>query len=240
MEDISPRRANLANILQISIINLEEKSMSILTSFSKLFVDAPKEGGYGFVKLDPVLDALPRNLVPFNAVMTESHPEDKWFHFYVDDYRFNRIWNNPEKYIPILKRFEGGITPDFSMLVPMKEVEAIENCRKNRLLAYLFQKIGIPCVINVGWGYINTYTWAFDGIPCNSILCITTQGCMKNRVCKHSLVNGLHELVRKKHPTKLFVYGLFPEEWKMRFSMPIEVMPSFSQLRFEGGKYGKR
>ncbi|MEI8083290.1 MAG: DUF4417 domain-containing protein, partial [Actinomycetes bacterium] len=34
--------------------------------------------------------------------------------FYEDDYRFNRLWNDPERYIRRLARFAGVVSPDFS------------------------------------------------------------------------------------------------------------------------------
>jgi hypothetical protein len=33
-------------------------------------------------------------------------------------------------------------------------------------------------------------------------------------VSKQSLLNGLHELARQKHPEKLIVYGKFPDAWR--------------------------
>jgi hypothetical protein len=54
------------------------------------------------------------------------------------------------------------------------------------------------------------------------------------------LLNGLHDLSRKKHPRGLIVYGKFPKEWEKRFSFPIIVFPSYSESRWEVNDYGKR
>lgn len=179
----------------------------------------------------PILKAVhgiePENLLPFNYVRREQESSNKWFHFYVHDYQFERIWNNPDKYMPILQKFAGGISPDFSIYLDMYEDQQIENCRKNKILTYYFQLKGLNVIPNVGWSDSNSLNWAFDGIPENSVLSITTQGCMRNYISKQSLLNGLHELDRRKRPEKLIVYGRFPEKWKDKFSMPILVYPSF-------------
>ena len=40
---------------------------------------------------------------------------DSWVVFYEADKYFERLWNNPKQYISKLKRFQGVITPDFSI-----------------------------------------------------------------------------------------------------------------------------
>lgn len=42
---------------------------------------------------------------------------DLTVNFYIDDMKFQRIWNNPDKYIEHLKCFHSVITPDFSIAV---------------------------------------------------------------------------------------------------------------------------
>lgn len=36
-------------------------------------------------------------------------------YFSKDDFKFNRIWNNPKRYLEFLKNFKGIISPDFSL-----------------------------------------------------------------------------------------------------------------------------
>lgn len=59
-----------------------------------LIAGAELVGQYGFPKLRPA-QFIPRNLIPFNQAMTERRPDEKWVHFFVDDYQFERIWNTP-------------------------------------------------------------------------------------------------------------------------------------------------
>lgn len=59
-------------------------------------------------------DFKPTEAIPFDfAKRTKNY--DKWLHFYLHDYRFECIWNNSNRYLPLFKRFQGVITPDFSL-----------------------------------------------------------------------------------------------------------------------------
>lgn len=177
--------------------------------------------------------AEPRNPVPFHSAKTTQNPQSRWFHFFEDDYQFERLWNRPNCYLNILKQFEGGISPDFSMYMDMPKSQQIWNCWRNRALAYWMQNNGLTVIPNACWGDMESLSWAFDGLPEKSVLAITTQGCMKKTdEFKQLLLNGAHELIRQKHPVKLIVYGKFPEEWKKRFPIPIVTLPTFSEERW--------
>ena len=55
---------------------------------------------------------LPESMLPFSKAI-RSTDCNQWIHFYEDDAAFERIWNNPKKYLPIIRRFKGAISPDF-------------------------------------------------------------------------------------------------------------------------------
>ncbi|MBQ2602898.1 MAG: DUF4417 domain-containing protein, partial [Oscillospiraceae bacterium] len=122
---------------------------------------------------------------------------------------------------------------DYSIYLDMPRSQQIWNCWRNRAMAYYMQRNGLTIIPNAGWSDAESLEWAFDGLPSNSVLSITTQGCMgHDYVSKQSLLNGLHELARQKHPEKLIVYGKFPDAWRERFPMPIVVCNTFSQERW--------
>ena len=53
-------------------------------------------------------------MIAFSKAIS-SKDYEQWVHFYEDDHLFERLWNNPRKYLPILERFQGVILPDFSL-----------------------------------------------------------------------------------------------------------------------------
>lgn len=74
-------------------------------------------GKYDFPLLKKT-DNVPTELLPFDKI-GKTKSNTKWIHFYIDDYKFERIWNSPNKYINVFKRFPGIIGPDFSVYTDM-------------------------------------------------------------------------------------------------------------------------
>lgn len=193
-------------------------------------------GQFDLPRLAPVDHVNPQNLVPFHHVGSEKYKDESWFHFYIDDYRMERFWRNPEKYLPSLLRCAGGIGPDFSVLLDQPRAQQVANAYRNYVLTYWLQcqaaKEGKQIIPNACFSDAESLEWIIEPLPEKSVIAVTTQGCMKNRICKQALVNGLHTLVREKKPTMLVVYGLFPDEWKDKFSVPIVTFSSFSAERW--------
>ncbi len=195
-------------------------------------------GKYDFPKLLPVHNAHPVNLVPFNQIGTAKDKQNSWFHFYVDDYRLERLWRMPEHYLPVLLEYAGGFGPDFSMLMDQPRGQMIYNAWRNYVLTYWLQRIAAETekqiLPNACFGDTDSFDWVFEPLPEKSAISITTQGCIRNHICTQVLLNGLHELIRQKHPTQLFVYGLFPDAWRDKFPVEIIVLDTFSKERWVG------
>ena len=64
-------------------------------------------------------ESIPEKLIAFSKAL---HTKDykQWVHFYEDDVAIERVWNHPRTYLPILQKFQGVITPDFSLYVSGK------------------------------------------------------------------------------------------------------------------------
>ena len=201
-----------------------------------LIKDAQLYGKFDMPILKPVKYLDPDiSFVPFHSCLSIKDPSNYGFDCYEDDYQFERLWNKPNKYTPILEKFRCGIGPDFSMYLDMPRSQQIWNCWRNKVLTYYLQSRGLTVIPNANWSDLSSLDWAFDGLPSESVLAVSSQGCMKDYVCKQAFLNGLHELVRQKHPVLILVYGLFPEEWKTKFSVPIVCLKTFCALRW--GKY---
>ena len=75
--------------------------------------DADYSGKYEFPVLFPTYQVPNRLIVFSKALKTQDY--NQWIHFYEDDVSFERIWRNPQRYLPLLKKFNGVILPDFSI-----------------------------------------------------------------------------------------------------------------------------
>lgn len=78
----------------------------------KYLYGAELVGKYGFPKLDPCSIFLPDEAISFNMAKSERNPKKKMCHFFTDDYQFQRLWNDADKYMDILKNFGAVCSPD--------------------------------------------------------------------------------------------------------------------------------
>ena len=81
----------------------------------------PGVGKYGIPIIKPETDIRIDKLewIPVNYALTAKDKATKGVHFYKDDYQFERFWNNPDKYIPLLQQFGAVCSPDFSLYSDM-------------------------------------------------------------------------------------------------------------------------
>lgn len=164
------------------------------------------EGQYG---IDEIQD-----FIGFNYALTEKQPTQKAVHFFVDDYQFNRLWTNPDKYIPILQKFKYVLSPDFSPYADFpKAVQVFNHFRKHWIGAYM-QDNGVNVIPTITWSFPPSYDFCFDGEPKNSVVAISSVGCMGNKENRKMFLDGYEEMVKRLEPTTIIFYGKVPEECK--------------------------
>nr|DAL66594.1 MAG TPA: protein of unknown function (DUF4417) [Caudoviricetes sp.] len=164
---------------------------------------------HGMYDVDEISD-----FIGWNYALKEKHPEDKAVHFFVDDYQFNRLWTNPDAYLEKLKRFQYVFTPDFSPYADFpKAVQVFNHFRKHWIGAYL-QENGVRVIPTVTWSYQPSYDFCFDGEPKNSVVAISSVGCMKSKRNKQMLIDGYNEMVKRLEPSCIIFYGMVPDECK--------------------------
>ena len=83
------------------------------------------------------------------------------FHFFEDDYLFERLWRNPKIYLPILKQYNGVILPDFSLYRDMPLVMQLWNIYRSRAIGCWLQSNGIKVIPDVRFGDERTYHCCF-------------------------------------------------------------------------------
>lgn len=149
---------------------------------------------------------IPNGLIGFNYALT-SGDYDKGVHFYVDDYQFERIWNDPQKYIDVLRDYDCVLTPDFSLYMDMPMSMKIWNVFRSRLIGQMMQDAGVIVIPTVSWAEAATFEFAFDGLPENGVLSISTIGVKQDKAAFEIWKAGTTELLKRKKPKTLLVYG---------------------------------
>lgn len=162
----------------------------------------------GFYQM-PTIEAeahKPNGLMGFNYALT-SQDHSKGIHFYVDDYQFERIWNDPHKYINILRDFDCVLTPDFSLYMDMPMSMKIWNVFRSRLIGQMMQDEGLTVIPTVSWAESETFDFCFDGLPEGGVLSISTVGVKQDPYAFEIWKAGTTELIKRKKPSALLVYG---------------------------------
>lgn len=172
----------------------------------KLLLDGAKTcGKYDFPAIRACI-STPSELIPFNCALTAKEHRS-WLHFFVDDYQFERLWNNPMKYLPIIKRFDGVIAPDFSIFTQMPLAQQIYNCWRNRVISAWLQRAGVKVIPTIEWSDRASLEWCLDGLPLNSTLAVQTNGCFVNAKSKADFIRGMNHVCNKLSPTAILIYG---------------------------------
>lgn len=112
----------------------------------------------------------------FNFAKTEQHPEQKAVHFFLHDYQFERVWNYPDRYIDMLRKFKFVLSPQFSTYEDMPMITKVFNIYRNRWCGRYWQEQGITVIPTFAFGGDEKFEWCFDGLPKNSIIAVSTMG----------------------------------------------------------------
>lgn len=163
------------------------------------------EGFYQMPVIEPV-SYIPEDLIGFNYALT-APDKASGIHFYVDDYQFERVWNQPEFYLDKLSEFDCMLTPDFSLYTEMPIAMKIWNTYRSRLIGQMAQRRGIIVIPTVSWCEAETFSFCFDGLPKRSTLSISTIG-VKSEDYNFGLWKaGVDEMIKRLKPEILLIYG---------------------------------
>lgn len=214
------------NDLQMEDIKLEDFGFNIDKAFDEAFIDT------NAVKTQKVIDkyfntekALYKGVgkydipqiksvkkigkikewIGFNYVLSDKNPEEKAVHFFLHDYQFERIWNEPDKYIPKLRQYVCVTAPDFSPFGDMPYVLQLYNHYRKHWVARYMQENGVTVIPTITYGNCNkSYEYYLMGEPKNGIIALSsmwTSG--KEKDFEKRYKNTINTL----KPRKVFVYG---------------------------------
>lgn len=165
-------------------------------------------GEFNVPEIKPIkLDVEDTVMVGFNYAKTIKKPEEKICHFFLDDYQFDRVWNNADKYLGVLRRFKAVCSPDFSLYLDFpKLIQLYNNYRRQWCGAY-WQEYGINVIPTVRWSDEASYEWCFDGIPRHSLVCISTVGGFKEKDVAEYWMKGYKKALEVLEPSHILFYG---------------------------------
>ncbi len=154
---------------------------------------------------------IPKDMIPFGKAKTCNNHRQH-VHFYSHDKEFSRVLTATTRYLELLKRYDGVITPDCSILIGQSRCLQQANTYMNRAVGFFLQKNGIPVIPNVRWGDPSTFDFCFLGVPVESIVCISTHGCLATKELRSFFKEGLAVMLDILRPRAILVHGYMPED----------------------------
>lgn len=150
----------------------------------------------------------------------KTHLEDnnhlgRMVHFFLYDYRFERVWKNPDNDIEKLSRYRAVLSPDFSMYLEMAPVMQLYNVFRNRWCGAYWASKGIRVIPSVNWGDEATFDFCFQGIEKGSTVAVSTYMASESdhhEAQKEWFMTGYKEMLRQIEPERIICYNTpFPE-----------------------------
>ena len=149
---------------------------------------------------------IPSRLIGFNYAKT-CKDKKAGIHFFIDDYQFERVWNQPEKYVDVLKDYECILSPDFSLYMDMPMPMKIWNIYRSRQIGAFYQSKGIKVIPTISWAEPETYCFCFEGLETGGIIAVSTVGVLRSEKSIEIFKDGLNAAIEKLQPQKIVLYG---------------------------------
>lgn len=184
----------------------EHHRLATDNAYNLQFNEIERTAGFYQMPIIKKIDYIPKDLISFNYAKT-AQDKSVGVHFYIDDYQFERVWNNPIMYVDILKEFDCVITPDFSLYLDMPIAMKIWNTYRNRLIGQIMYDCGIKVIPNVSWAEEDTFKFCFDGIEPGGTVSISTIGVKRDPEAKAIWTAGVTEMIKRIKPKAILVYG---------------------------------
>ena len=149
---------------------------------------------------------VPGDLIGFNYAKTSKNKQ-AGIHFFLDDYQFERVWNNPDGYVELLSGYECVLSPDFSLYMDMPMPMKIWNVYRSRQLGAYWQSRGLKVIPTVSWAEPETFEFCFRGIPSGSVVAVSTIGVKDDARALGVWRDGMSEMMKRVTPSTVVVYG---------------------------------
>ena len=128
-------------------------------------------------------------------------------HFFLDDYRFERCWRKPDSQIEELKKYDGVLSPDFSMYTNYPQAMQIWQVYRNRWCACYWQSLGIKVIPTISWSDEESFKYCFLGVQKGATVAIGTVGVLNDEYAKILFMQGFKEMLKQLEPKEILIYG---------------------------------
>lgn len=154
---------------------------------------------------------IPKDMLPFNKARICANKR-QYVHFYLHDKEFSRVLTATTRYLEMLKLYDGVITPDCTMEINQAPCLLQANTYMNRAVGFFLQKNGIPVIPNIRWSNESSFEYCFLGVHPESIVSISTHGCIQGKGQRQMFRIGLNAMLDCLKPKTVLVHGFMPDD----------------------------
>lgn len=133
-------------------------------------------------------------------------------HFFIDDYHFDKIWNQFNRYMGMLSGFDAVLTPDWSVYTDWPVAVNIWNHYKKHYVGAYLQKMGARVYPTIEWSNKESYDWCFDGEPVGGCVAIGSIGTQLDVEARKLFVYGYDAMLERLQPETIMFWGTLPKE----------------------------
>jgi hypothetical protein len=158
-------------------------------------------------------------LIAYSDTKQNDRPENTvcGVHFFIDDYRFTGIYNNPERSIKKLSQYAFLLSPDYSTYSDMNYWRQLKSAAHSRWVGAYWQSKGLKVIPTMTWSDARSYSFCFDGIEKNSIVAIGMIGCKSE---KNAFLRGYNAMIERIEPKTVICFGTPFDEMHGNIPLP--------------------
>lgn len=190
---------------------MTSKRMRVNPLFMRNTFHSEGKWGIPLVRKQDILLSADTRLISYSDIRLNDNDVNKQcgVHFFIDDYRFNGIYQHPEKSLTRLSQYAFLLTPDFSTYSEMDMWRQIESVAMNRWTGAYWQSKGFLVIPTISWSTPRSYEFCFDGVEKGSSVAVGMIGCKRNRL---SFMSGYYKMLERIEPSTVLCFGTpFPE-----------------------------
>lgn len=225
-------------ITELEHEEFQERTQKRVENILNLGYDAYEgEGKYDIPEIKPVYELGEiKEWIPFNYVLSDKNPKGKAVHFYIDDYQFERLWKNPDKYVDKLKQYVAVTSPDFSPYGNMPLATQIFNHYRKHWVAKYLQDRGVTIIPTIRASTDErSLEFYLEGEPKEGIVTFSTMWTNDENRLQYTLreYNIMYDTLK---PKKIFLYGKMLDGLRGN----IEMIQTNAEKIFGGKRNGER
>lgn len=174
------------------------------------------EGAYDIPVIRPVFE-LPRldSWTRFCSALQKPPTHSTGIEFFTQDYQFQRVWLQPDRYLALLGKAGAVLSPDFSLYTDMPKAMQINSHYRKHWCAAYWQQHGITVIPTIGWSDEASVDWCFDGEPVGSVVAVSSIGTQRQGSEARRLFRyGYDAMMERLQPETVLFWGAIPDGCK--------------------------